>query len=382
MNQICFELDAERQGILDAADRYGRDRLYPLAARMDEEEWWPDEEFRALGRNGYLGITAPADLGGAGLDLFASGLVAEAFARWNPALALSWVAHENLCLNNLLRNGSDEQRRRWVPGLCDGSRIGCLALTEPGAGSDALGSMRMTARREGDHYVLNGRKLYITNGPVADVALVYAKTDPARGAHGISAFLVETDTPGFNVAQKLEKMGFRGSQTAELVFDDCRVPAECLVGEENEGKRVVMSGLDLERALVAPLAVGIAERALALAVEHAKTREQFGKPIGSFQMVQSRLADMYTRLEAMRTLQLPMPGRLQRPRARRRRARRDPQADRRDGDVHGRFLERGARPRRADPRRHGLHLGIRDQPPLPHDQAARRSAPAPPRCAR
>jgi isovaleryl-CoA dehydrogenase len=302
VNQISFELDAERLEILDAADRYARERLYPLAARMDEEECWPDGEFRGLGRDGYLGITAPAELGGAGLDLFASGLVAEAFARWNPALALSWVAHENLCLNNVLRNGSAEQRRRWVPGLCDGSRIGCLALTEPGAGSDALGSMRTTARRDGDHYVLNGRKLFITNGPVADVALVYAKTDPARGAHGISAFLVETGTPGFAVAQKLEKMGFRGSPTAELVFDDCRVPAECLLGEQDEGKRVLMSGLDLERALVAPLAVGIAERALALAVEHAKTREQFGRPIGSFQMVQSRLADMYTMLEAMRTL--------------------------------------------------------------------------------
>src|SRR5262249_883134 len=158
---ISFELDPERLEILDAADRYARERLHPLAARMDEEEWWPDEEFRTLGRDGYLGITAPVELGGAGLDLFASGLVAEAFARWNPALALSWVAHENLCLNNVLRNGNSEQRRRWIPGLCDGSRIGCLALTEPGAGSDALGSMRATARREGDRYVLNGRKLFI-----------------------------------------------------------------------------------------------------------------------------------------------------------------------------------------------------------------------------
>jgi isovaleryl-CoA dehydrogenase len=302
MTSSAFDLDDERRAILDGADRYARERLAPLAQRMDDEEWWPDAEFRALGGAGYLGITVPTDLGGAGLDLFASGLVAQAFARWNAALALSWVAHENLCLNNLLRNGSDAQRRRYVPGLCDGSKIGCLALTEPGAGSDALGSMSTTARREGDHYVLSGRKLFITNGPVADLALVYAKTDPARGPHGISAFIVETDAPGFAVAQKLEKMGFRGSQTAELVFDECRVPAENLVGEENEGKRVVMSGLDLERALVAPIAVGIAERALALAVEHAKTREQFGRPIASFQMVQSRLADMYTLIEAMCTL--------------------------------------------------------------------------------
>jgi isovaleryl-CoA dehydrogenase len=302
MGATAFELDDEQRSTLDGADRYARERLAPLAQRMDEEEWWPDQEFRGLGRAGYFGITAPPELGGAGLDLFTSGLVAQAFARWNAALSLSWVAHENLCLNNLLRNGNDAQRARYLPGLCDGSTIGCLALTEPGAGSDALGSMRTTARREGDHYRLNGRKLFITNGPVADLALVYAKTEPSRGARGISAFLVETDSPGFAVAQKLEKMGFRGSQTAELVFDDCRVPAENLLGEENEGRRVLMSGLDLERALVAPIAVGIAERALALSLEHAKTREQFGKPIASFQMVQSRLADIYTRIEAMRTL--------------------------------------------------------------------------------
>jgi isovaleryl-CoA dehydrogenase len=298
----AFELSEEQRAALDGADRYARERLAPLAPRMDEEEWWPDEEFRALGGAGYFGITVPGDLGGAGLDLFTSGLVAQAFARWNAALSLSWVAHENLCLNNLLRNGNEAQRKRYLPGLCDGSTIGCLALTEPGAGSDALGSMRTTADREGDHYLLNGRKLFITNGPVADVALVYARTDASRGPRGISAFFVETDSPGFAVAQKLEKMGFRGSQTAELVFDDCRVPAENLVGAENEGHKVVMSGLDLERALVAPISLGIAERALDLALEHAKTREQFGRPIASFQMVQSRLADMYTLVEAMRAL--------------------------------------------------------------------------------
>jgi len=302
VNPTSFELDEERREILEAADRYARERLHGLAPRMDHEEWWPDAEFRALGSAGYLGITAPAELGGCGLDLFASGLVAQAFARWNPAFALSWVAHENLCLNNVLRNGDEEQRRRYVSSLCDGTRIGCLALTEPGAGSDALGSMRTTARRDGDQYVLNGRKLFITNGPVADLALVYAKTEPAAGAHGISAFLVETRAPGFQVAQKLEKMGFRGSPTAELVFDDCRVPAKNRIGPENQGHRVLMSGLDLERALVAPLAVGIAERALVLAIEHARTREQFGRPIASFQMVQSRLADMYTLVEAMRCL--------------------------------------------------------------------------------
>jgi isovaleryl-CoA dehydrogenase len=179
--------------------------------------------------------------------------VLQAFARWNHALALSWVAHENLCLHNILRNADARQLERYVPRLCSGRAVGALGLTEPGAGSDALGSMRTTAVRDGDHWRLDGTKIYITNGPVADVLLVYAKTDPARGSRGISAFIVESGFPGFRVAQKLTKMGFRGSQTGELVFDGCRVPADNLVGEENEGVKVVMSGLDLERAMIAPL---------------------------------------------------------------------------------------------------------------------------------
>ncbi len=216
-------------------------------------------------------------------------------------MALSVVAHDNLCANNIYRNGNDAQRKKYLPGLCGGSMIGALGLTEPGAGSDALGSMRTVAKRDGDHYVLNGSKIYITNGPVADVVLVYAKTDPAAGPKGISAFIVETDTPGFKVAQKLIKMGYRGSQTAELVFEDCRVPAENLVGAENKGVGIVMSGLDLERAMISPICLGIAERAFELSVDYAQTRKQFGKPIGSFQMVQSMLADMYVQVETMRT---------------------------------------------------------------------------------
>jgi isovaleryl-CoA dehydrogenase len=211
------------------------------------------------------------------------------------------VAHDNLCANNIYRNGNEEQRRKYLPDLCSGKAIGALGLTEPGAGSDALGSMRTTARREGDHYVLNGSKIYITNGPVADVLLVYAKTDKERGAHGISAFIVEKDFPGFKVAQKLVKMGYRGSQTAELLFEDCRVPAANLVGAENQGVAIVMSGLDLERAMISPLCLGVAERALELSIDYAKTRKQFGKPIGAFQMVQSMLAEMYVLVETMRS---------------------------------------------------------------------------------
>lgn len=296
-----FEFDAEHEMILDNADRFARNELYPLSERMDNEEWWPDDAFARIGEAGLFGITIPEEFGGAGLDLFAAGLVLQGFSRWNHAMALAWVAHDNLCANNIFRNGNDAQRRRYLPDLCAGRKIGALGLTEPGAGSDAMGSMRTTARRDGDHYVLNGSKIFITNGPVADVLLVYAKTDREKGAHGISAFIVEKDAPGFKVAQKLNKMGYRGSQTGELLFEDCRVPAENLVGGENRGVAVVMSGLDLERAMIAPICLGIAERALELSVDYAKTRRQFGKPIGSFQMVQSMLAEMYVHVETMRS---------------------------------------------------------------------------------
>jgi len=298
--QIFSGLSDDEVFLLGEADRFARAELYPLSQRMDDDEWWPPEAFATIGANGYFGITAPEALGGAGADLFTSGLVLQAFARWNHALALSWVAHENLCLHNLLRNANDEQKARYVPRLASGQAVGALGLTEPGAGSDALGSMRTTAVLDGDHYVLNGNKLYITNGAVADVLLVYAKTDKSLGSQGISAFIVDKDAPGFHVAQKLRKMGFRGSQTAELVFDNCRVPVANLVGGENAGVKVVMSGLDLERAMIAPLCLGIAERALELSLDYARTREQFGKPIASFQMIQDKLAQMYVWVESMR----------------------------------------------------------------------------------
>jgi isovaleryl-CoA dehydrogenase len=293
-------LSEDEQTILDQADRFGREQMFPLAARMDNEEWWPTEVFKKIGETGYFGIPVPEAHGGAGMDLFTSGLVLQAFSRWNHALALSWVAHENLCLYNIFRNANDEQRQRYLPGLCSGNLIGALGLTEPGAGSDALGSMATTATPDGDDYLLNGRKIYITNGPVADVLLVYAKTDKQLGARGISAFIVEKDMPGFSVAQKLVKMGFRGSQTGELVFDNCRVPARNLIGGFNEGVKVVMSGLDLERAMISPICLGIAERALELSLDYARTRHQFGKPISDFQMVRAKLADMYVWVESMR----------------------------------------------------------------------------------
>ncbi|NNC43853.1 MAG: isovaleryl-CoA dehydrogenase [Acidimicrobiia bacterium] len=298
MNQ--FALTQEQTTLLDEADRFARDKLYPLAQQMDNDEWWPDGIMEKLGNQGYLGATVPEKYGGAGMGLLEAGLVIQAFARWNHAFALSWGAHDNLCANNLYVNGSDELRDRYLPKLCSGEYVGALGLTEPGAGSDALGSMRTKAVRDGDFYILNGSKMYITNGPIADIVLVYAKSQPDLGNRGVTAFIVETDTPGFQIAQKLTKMGFRGSPTAELVFEDVVVPVANIVGSEHEGHQVVMSGLDIERAALAPISIGIAERALELSIEYANDRYQFGKPIASFQMIQSMIADMYTWVETMK----------------------------------------------------------------------------------
>jgi isovaleryl-CoA dehydrogenase len=297
-----FELSPEQRSVYDQAFRFAEKELAPLLPRMDDEDWYPEHLMPMLGKAGYLGITAPPEYGGAGMDLFSAGMVAEAFGYWNANAAFIWGPHENLCLNNILRNGNDEQKQRYLPRLCSGVWVGALALTEPGAGSDALGGMRTSARRDGDDYVLNGRKMFISNGPVADVILVYAKTEPALGAKGISAFIVEKGLPGISVAQKLVKMGWRGAPTGELVFDECRVPARNLIGGENHGVGVVMSGLDIERAFLALPCIGSAQRCLDLSLEYANTRQQFGQSIGSFQMVQSMLADMYVELEAARAL--------------------------------------------------------------------------------
>jgi isovaleryl-CoA dehydrogenase len=299
---LAFDLTPEQEATLELADAFARNELAPLARRMDDEEWWPDEVWPKLGKAGLLGVTIPESQGGPGLDVFSSALVLQAIARWNPAVALSWLAHENLCLNNILRNGDADQRKRFLPGLADGTLVGALALTEPGAGSDALGSMATVARRDGDDYLLSGRKIYITNGPNADVILVYAKTAPDKGAKGISAFLVEKSMPGFSVAQKLVKMGCRGSPTGELLFDDCRVPARNRMGAENAGVMILMSGLDLERAVSAAISIGAAERMLQLSLAHARERKQFGRPLGQFQMIQQKLADMYTGIESMKGL--------------------------------------------------------------------------------
>jgi isovaleryl-CoA dehydrogenase len=296
-----FELTELQEQIRSEAERFCRDRLGPLAGPMDDDEHWPDEVFGMLGEHGYLGATVPERYGGQGLGLLEAGLICEVMNKWNAAIGLSWAAHDNLCTNNIYRNANEEQRQRYLPGLCDGSLVGALGLTEPGAGSDALGSMATTAVLDGDEYLINGSNIFITNGPIADIVLVYAKTDLTAGAHGISAFIVETKTPGFAVAQKMIKQGYRGSQTGELVFNDCRVPVENRLGDENAGVSVVMSGLDVERAFLALGCIGMTERALELALEQAQDRKQFDQPIGDFQAIAHKLADMWVGLETSRT---------------------------------------------------------------------------------
>jgi len=297
-----FSLNSDQKVIFETANEFGKKELYPLSEKMDNEEWWPNEIFKKMGDLGLLGLTVDPKFGGSGMTYLQAGLVCQAFSKWNHAIALSWLAHDNLCLDNIYRNGSDLVRKKYVPKLCSGELVGCLGLTEPGAGSDALGSMKTTAKRQGTNYVLNGSKTYITNGAIADIILVYAKTDTKKGNKGISAFIVETKALGFKVVSKLKKMGYRGSQTAEIFFDNCKVPVENMIGSEGTGHITIMNGLDFERAMIAPICLGISQRALEISIEYAKIREQFGKPISSFQMIQSKIANMYTWVEAIKSM--------------------------------------------------------------------------------
>jgi len=296
-----LEPSREERDLAEATRRIVRKELAPVATRMDRDDHFPRDVFRRLGEGGLLGVTLPESEGGLGLGYEAQAAVLEEIARVSPAMALSVGAHSNLCADNLARNASDAVRKRFVPALASGEAIGALALTEPDAGSDAV-AIRTRAERHGAHYTLNGTKQFITNGPVADTLLVYAKTAPDRGARGISAFVVEKTSPGFTVSRNLDKMGMRGSPTGELAFRDCEVPAEHLVGVENEGVAVMMSGLNVERAVLAAIPVGIMAECLEQSLGYARERRQFDKRIGEFQLVQEKLANMYTRLEASRLL--------------------------------------------------------------------------------
>jgi isovaleryl-CoA dehydrogenase len=296
-----LSLTEDERELREAARRFSRKEIAPIADRMDREDYFPRDVFGRLGEQGFLGVTIPEAHGGLGLSYRSQALILEEIARVSPALALSVGAHSNLFADNLSRNANDAQRAEYLPPAAAGDTVGALALTEPNAGSDAV-SLRTRAERRGEHWVLNGSKQFITNGPVADALLVYAKSAPEKGSHGISAFLVRKDDPGFVVAKSLDKMGMRGSPTGELAFQECTLPRDRLVGTENEGVRVMMSGLNIERAVLTAIPVGIMAECLERSIEYARQREQFGQKIGKFQLIQAKLADMYTELEASRLL--------------------------------------------------------------------------------
>ena len=297
-----FDLDEAHRLLRDTVGAWAEREIGPIAAEIDRRDEFPPELWGKMGELGILGVTVDPAYGGAGFDLLAGVLAIEQVARFSGSVALSYGAHANLCVNNLFRNGTEAQRRTYLPPLCEGRRVGALAMTEPDAGSDAVGGMQTRAVRDGDDYVLTGTKMFITNGPVADTLVLYAKTAPEQRQHGITAFIVEKGMPGFTVARSLDKVGHRGSPTGELVLDAVRVPVANVLGKENEGVAVMMSGLDSERAFLAGESLGLAERALELSVAYARERRQFGQPIGAFQLIQGKLADMYVLVESARWL--------------------------------------------------------------------------------
>lgn len=273
--------------------------LAPRAAAIDSENQFPNEMWRRFGDLGLLGVTVPEDNGGAGLGYLAHVVAIEEISRASASVGLSYGAHSNLCVNQINRNGSPEQKAKYLPGLISGEHIGALAMSEPNAGSDVV-SMKLRAEKRGDHFVLNGTKMWITNGPDAHVYVIYAKTEPEKGPHGITAFIVERDWKGFSRGPKLDKLGMRGSNTCELIFDNVEVPAENVLGGLNQGVKVLMSGLDYERVVLAGGPVGIMQACLDQVVPYIHDRKQFGQSIGEFQLIQGKVADMYTQLNASR----------------------------------------------------------------------------------
>jgi isovaleryl-CoA dehydrogenase len=296
-----LDLTPEEELVRDQVRQLARSELAPLAARIDRDDWFPREIFLRLGELGALGVLAPEEYGGSGGDYFLATLIMEELARVSGSVALSFAAHSVLCIGAIARDASAEQKQRVLPALCSGEKMGAWALTEPGAGSDALG-LCTRALDKGDHYVLDGAKTFITNGSLGGTVVCYARTDPDAGAHGLSVFLIDGDAPGFSASRTLDKMGMRGSPTAELRLDGVQVPKRDRIGAENEGLAMVMRGLDVERATLAGISIGLGQAALDHAVAYAREREQFGRPIGEFQLVQKHLADTYAELEAARLL--------------------------------------------------------------------------------
>ena len=296
---LNFGLGEELDMLRDSVAGFAAREIAPRAAEIDETNTFPEDLWRKLGDMGLLGITVEDTYGGSGMGYLAHMIAMEEISRASASVGLSYGAHSNLCVNQIRLNGTEEQRQKYLPKLVSGEHVGALAMSEPGAGSDVV-SMKLRAERKGDHYVLNGNKMWITNGPEANTLVVYAKTDPDAGSKGITAFLIERGMPGFSTAQKLDKLGMRGSNTCELVFQDCKVPAENILGREGGGARVLMSGLDYERAVLAAGPLGIMQACLDVVVPYVHERKQFGEPIGSFQLMQGKLADMYTTMNACR----------------------------------------------------------------------------------
>jgi len=298
--ELNFALGEDIDLLRAHVQEFARREIEPLAERVDEENAFPQEMWRKLGDAGLLGVTVSDEYGGAGLGYLAHVVAMEEISRASASIGLSYGAHSNLCVNQIFHNGNDEQRRKYLPKLITGEYVGALAMSEAGAGSDVV-SMQLRAEPQGDHYVLNGTKMWITNGPEADVLIVYGKSQPDAGARGVTAFLVEKGMPGYTTAQKLDKLGMRGSQTCELVFEDCKVPAANVLGPADAGVKVLMSGLDYERVVLAAGPLGILRACLDTVIPYIHERRQFGRAIGRFQLVRGKMADMYTQTNAVRS---------------------------------------------------------------------------------
>ncbi len=294
---LNFDLGETADMLRDSVASFAADEIAPLAEGVDRDNEFPNQLWRKFGDLGLLGITVSEEYGGADMGYLEHCIAMEEISRASASVGLSYGAHSNLCVNQIYRNGSTEQKQRYLPGLISGENVGALAMSEPGAGSDVV-SMKLRAEKKGDRYILNGNKMWITNGPDADTLVVYAKTDPEAGPRGITAFLIEKGFSGFSTAQKLDKLGMRGSNTCELVFQDCEVPAENVLGEVGRGVNVLMSGLDYERAVLAAGPIGIMQACMDIVLPYIHERKQFGKPIGEFQLMQGKLADMYTTMNA------------------------------------------------------------------------------------
>ena len=298
-HSMRFDTGEDAAAIREVAHRWAQERVKPMAAEIDRTNEFPSELWTEMGELGLLGITVPEEHGGAGMGYLAHTIVVEELARASASVALSYGAHSNLCVNQIALNGTDDQKARYLPKLVSGEHVGALAMSEAGAGSDVVG-MKLRAEKRNDRYILNGTKYWITNGPDAHTLVVYAKTDPDAGSKGITAFLVEKTMAGFSASPHFDKLGMRGSNTAELVFEDVEVPFENVLGEEGQGVRVLMSGLDYERVVLAGIGTGIMAACLDEVMPYLAERRQFGQPIGSFQLMQAKIADMYTAMNSAR----------------------------------------------------------------------------------